>query len=408
MKKIFFGGVLFFALVFGVVRVIFFGHNNQTHLPEMQCLSSFEEFAYFSTKNQPIPYFSESSWEVESQLPEGWLEYPKLNRLYGGVQATFSREVNGVSEIWLVYRMNSTAIDEKTIFVYTPASKNWVSISNIVKDTKDVFIEAIFLAQDGSIWGINNWYSVPVPNEGPLLSKFNEQLQEFELVEGSPEILHTKERDYRNIKVLTEGKNIFWILVSKDGIYRYDSSTQNSTKEVSLDTITNILDAVLSATENTIYIETLDYGKADAPVGSIYEGFLLQFNLVTKELKPLGVPKELWPRAGFLFVTQANELWVGAVGYNDLKNREWHLLHPDPNYFFQLDWLVAHSPSIMLESSDGLLWFNTATDFFTGTAWYDPQTKSGCMFTHVATNVIEDSERQLWFFAEGKLYKYER
>jgi hypothetical protein len=46
-----------------------------------------------------------------------------------------------------------------------------------------------------------------------------------------------------------------------------------------------------------------------------------------------------------------------------------------------------------------------AGDMFTGTAWYNPETGEGCMFTSFSARITEDDQQQLWMFAGGKLYR---
>ena len=40
-----------------------------------------------------------------------------------------------------------------------------------------------------------------------------------------------------------------------------------------------------------------------------------------------------------------------------------------------------------------------------GTAWYDPETGEGCMFTNIHGTIIEDDEQVLWMLLDEKLYK---
>ena len=62
-----------------------------------------------------------------------------------------------------------------------------------------------------------------------------------------------------------------------------------------------------------------------------------------------------------------------------------------------------------MESYDGILWYNKSLDdvIISGMAWFNPNTREGCMFTNIVSNIIEDSDRQLWLAADGKLFKYQ-
>ena len=65
------------------------------------------------------------------------------------------------------------------------------------------------------------------------------------------------------------------------------------------------------------------------------------------------------------------------------------------------------TPEIMLESSNGVLWFDRFTDNsqVDGTAWYNPETGQGCMFTNLVSTIAEDANHTLWFVARERLYK---
>jgi len=84
-------------------------------------------------------------------------------------------------------------------------------------------------------------------------------------------------------------------------------------------------------------------------------------------------------------------------------------LYPDTEkYFENIGNPTFATPHLMLESSNGLLWYKKYLDMginHEGTAWYDPRTGQGCMFTNLAVNIIEDSKQQLWLVANGELYK---
>jgi hypothetical protein len=84
----------------------------------------------------------------------------------------------------------------------------------------------------------------------------------------------------------------------------------------------------------------------------------------------------------------------------------WHLIHPYPEQAFDHagDYLWV-PPSLLMESSDGKLWYNRYMDGQgDGTAWYDPKTGEGCLFADYPSTLIEDSKQQLWMAAGGKLY----
>jgi hypothetical protein len=117
-----------------------------------------------------------------------------------------------------------------------------------------------------------------------------------------------------------------------------------------------------------------------------------------------------WPLASGLLVDHTGQLWLGAIGYRDLEGN-WNLMYrPYLNtYFDNLGQYMYAAPQILFESSDGKLWYNKYLDsagYAEGTAWYDPATDTGCMFTNQSTNVVEDDEQQVWMVVNGILCKY--
>jgi hypothetical protein len=110
-----------------------------------------------------------------------------------------------------------------------------------------------------------------------------------------------------------------------------------------------------------------------------------------------------------MLVDHKGRLWLGAMGYLDTNGR-WRLIHPHPRENFKhLGEAFWTPPTLILESSNGLLWYTDAKDMSgigDGTAWYDPETRKGCLFTNLGSYMVEDAERQLWMSADGNLYRY--
>ncbi len=60
------------------------------------------------------------------------------------------------------------------------------------------------------------------------------------------------------------------------------------------------------------------------------------------------------------------------------------------------------TPKILLESADGKLWFHHEN----GMISLDPKKGEWCWFTTYQSNIVEDSQHNLWMIADGKLYTY--
>ena len=270
----------------------------------------------------------------------------------------------------------------------------------------NIFISEVFLTNDGTIWGINDWDGIVNFDKGPALSKFNEQTQQFEFAQGILEIPFTREQQFINIGFVTDLFGKIWIFVQDDGIYSYDPNIQTTSKHANLDSV--FVNAPALSTDQSFYFIDQHYGKmvSGDPPFRISEQMIFQFFPDTGELAQVEIPDEPWPMAFSTFVTESEHLWLSAVGYIDLGDESWHLVNPDPSFYFDnVGQDATASPKLMLESSNGLLWFNKYSGVYEGTAWYNPKTGKGCMFTNLPTNIVEDDQQQLWMFADGKLYR---
>jgi hypothetical protein len=67
-----------------------------------------------------------------------------------------------------------------------------------------------------------------------------------------------------------------------------------------------------------------------------------------------------------------------------------------PNYVWDF-------PKVVFESSDGRLWFRSMN----GMVSLNPEKGEWCWFTTEQSNIVEDSDHNLWMVADNKLYKLE-
>ena len=117
------------------------------------------------------------------------------------------------------------------------------------------------------------------------------------------------------------------------------------------------------------------------------------------------LPDERWirrKRFNRLAITKNGQLWLDTLGYIE-QDKSWHNVHPFPNdlnsHESDLHWAT---PYMVLESSNNLLWFNKSPDI--GTAWYDRDSGIGCVISDQSTNVVEDSQGNVWIRVGGSLY----
>lgn len=365
-----------------------------------ECIQSFHGYAYRAPHNiirekvLPLP-----PWQIEATLPPQRFD----DHYVGLIQVALTRLTDGHQEIWITEYVH----DDPAMAIYTPTDQTWEVISPYIGET-GLYVRLLFVTDDGTVWGRTDWnpgQEYAYLETVPVLSRFSENTRRFELAEGVLEIPLVQERDYFNsTKIVLDDHNIFWIFAENDGIYRYDPVTQTTERQVDLPN--SQVYAVSLSPDGSIYFE-----KNRWDGGLTYrlaENTLFQFFTETGAIAPIDIPDDEWPLFTGLLADRSGRLWLGSIGYRDLDGR-WHLLHPNPNEFFDhLGQYYWFPPSLIRESSDGRLWFARFLDTgeVDGAAWYDPSTGEGCMFTNQYAEVVEDSEQQLWLMADGTLYRY--
>lgn len=301
-----------------------------------------------------------------------------------------ARSNNGYKDIWirrqwiLIGKNNDQTTDE--LWVYSNATKKWIAFPEKINNT-NISVGGLYTARNGSLWS-HNYVS---KSDQPLFSLYNEKNKRFELKDDS--------LGMPDGWVLLDQKDIFWVIPHQDSIYSYDPATHRVTQHSTLPGL-------------------VVYGAALAPDGSIYilkgttylqtsdDEELFRFYPETEKIERIGVPLE--PHLVFfdLLVDHLGRLWLNDYGWME-PDGTWYQIIRSPIFITNnvesgLDrrW---KTPSIILESSDGRLWFKSEN----GMAWLDPQNGKWCWFTTYQSDLIEDQQHNLWMIANGKLYKLE-
>lgn len=331
---------------------------------ENQCLGSFNEFAYSVPQKNTLPLektLPQAPWKIEALLPVPSDDYTLVS-----VEA--ARSINGYSEVWLK-KDTSFSISQGTIheyMIYRPDIKTWETISAQIDDT-EAYVQKLFVSKDGSVWGQNAWTAYSNPSGIPVLSKYNEKEEKFEVEKNIVSIpsawRNSGGYDYWS-KVLLDQSGTFWILANKDAIFSYNPVSQEVKRYA------EIPDFLVSYTslgpDHNIYITR----QWDTTVFSIQDKEIWKFDPQTGDLKNLGTPPEPWPAYNNIVVDHSGKLVLGAVGWLS-KNAVWHRIYPHPlTYFWNMKWngdYRWYTPELILESSDGRLWYRKKLD--DGVAW---------------------------------------
>ena len=368
-----------------------------TAIAKGECLQSFSTFAYQAPSNTISPQMTPSSpWVFEAAHPL----HEHKGQLNLGVSA--ARSINGHQEIWVLGGISEPGEQHTTnvnITIYHPQSRTWEFIPSEVENT-DTVVGGVYVAEEGTVWGWSLAYQDSLLWGVPILSRFNESTRRFEFVERVLQIPLT--RDFH----VLEHQGIFWIFVDYDGLYSYDPATATTQKWADLREF-DVNYTALSP-DGSIYFDQYRWrGDFRLAGDELYQFFPETGEIVSVNLP---APEEEWPRFAGLLVDHTGRLWLGSVGYRDVEGA-WHLMHDPEEYFNIVDLgiisYVSAMPYPILESSDGIIWFQKNLDTggkWEGTAWYDPNTGEGCLITSLPTSIVEDSEQQLWMIADRKLF----
>jgi hypothetical protein len=387
-----------------------YSSNLATAIAEGSCLQSFHSFAYqgylpiHRLDSMVSPVYP---WQHITMIPS--------YQIVGSIEpipvfeAAISRELNEEIEIWFIGRKYGHPRTKGIIYIYNTSQQTWKYIDPRVGND-GAFVRSLFVTSDGKVWGgmTLEITSTSFDQTGamlttaPVLSLFNDDAGRFEIAENVIEI--PPFRNNRGIGdsdltyILLDPTDRFWFFVQFDGLYLYDPVIQFTEKQIDLDI--NVGDADY-APDGSLYYREREYYFMNEE--------LFQFIPETREVVTTTTPGRSWPVSGNMIVDHTGRLWLGSTGYRDIDH-SWHLIHPYPEESIEHSGnFLWSTPRLFMESSDGKLWYRRYLDTFgwaEGTAWYDPDTNEGCMFTNYDSSIIEDSKNRLWLVAGGNLYMH--
>jgi hypothetical protein len=322
-----------------------------------------------------------SPWQVEVQLPtlpDGGLETNWILATHASNQ----HEEIWVRRQWTVIGKNNNRMTDE-LWVYSTDIRQWRSVPEQLADNS--LIGELFAATNGTLWSHNY---ISKPGEA-LFSIYNENTKQFE-----PENATTGIPDG---KIVQDQNGVIWVIPYQDHIYSYNTVTEQIQKYTTLPGPV-VYDAAL-ARDGSIYIL-----KGSSYLVTASDEELFHFDPKTAKVERIGVPLDPFPVFLHLLVDHTGRLWLDDRGWMDSNGKWYQLLH-SPIFITQnlesgadYRW---QTPNIMLESSDGRLWFKSDN----GLAWLDPQKGEWCWFTTYPSNIVEDQQHNLWIVADNKLYK---
>ncbi len=328
-----------------------------------------------------------SPWQVEIGLPEtpngGEFSYDHIS---------FARSRAGYSEIWVKRqvdfgRKGIQPIPKVQILVYRTDIEEWKLIPETF-DKNSAKSGSIYLEKDGTIWAE---FAFSNPETG-YFAVFNEADGAFNYLKNGKSIPSGNR--------LLDGNGIFWII--HDGVYSFNPDSGEITQHISIPNLNNY---------SSLYSSMATF----APDDSIYfvnvtgdqKAELLHFSTKTGNIDSENLSNAFYYLADMaysLFVDRSGKLWVSDLGWME-PNGTWYKIIRSPIFITdraesgnKYTWVY---PSIVHESSTGLLWFHSEN----GMAYLNPEKEIWCWFTTEQSNIVEDREGNLWMIAEDNLYR---
>ncbi len=385
------------------------------------------------------------SYQVERETDDSWKKmfpgnvapkqpWENVASLPQEIQNSSDNEVeaaiitSGLKEIWI--NKQNPALPE--YWVYDLTLKKWRSVSAYLEGKK---VAAAHLIPDanGVIWASNipKDYYVSTSTVMPILSVYDRKTNEFLEVPdltigdlGIPVSLPEMGQQYYVLKDHRQNKKpAFWIISQYDGIYnywvgengrakliRYMSLVDNKTLQLTEPPINKpFIVNPYSARDGSVYFSTIEadsrfeeahYTKVktmiDHPLFRLDPSTGI-INRIIPEITP-------YPDYRNVLVDSSGNLWLNSLGWMS-KNSEWYQIHQPPIFILPAREYPLQPrlsvPYILLESVDKRIWFRSPN----GTTWLDPFKGEWCWFTTYQSNIVEDSEHNLWMIADNKLYK---
>jgi hypothetical protein len=353
------------------------------------CIAPLTNFAYpVGDSNIPGPVQMEilppNSWNLISTLPT------HANKGYGNsIQSEIIRKNGNHDEFWLL------PSDYSGIYVFNLKTKEWKQIE---KGNDYLKISFLFLDNNNNVWAAKG-----LNGKSALLLRFNDQSNKFDIITDPESLLinNVENLTIESVKIDSHGE--FWMVVLNNDVpigprryllYSFNPLTLKVEK-INLDY--EFIDTLAIDADNIIYL--LNAKK----------GIVIGYDTQTGTTNTYKVLTKFDSSYGFdLFYDNNDRLWISDIGWfdfsKDQKYPQWfEIVRPSifMSYIVPVGLWGWGNPTFTFEDSDGLLWFASRN----GTGWLDPSVGRWCIFTSFSSEVLRDSDTNLWMLINDSLYE---
>jgi|LSQX01.1.fsa_nt_gb hypothetical protein len=327
-------------------------------------------FYYYPEFNKKEELAPSKPWRKASILPFS---------VDKSIDFLFSREVYDIEELWF------EAVEEKIVRYWTfyPETGIWQNRINLTS------VKSVFMDSNSKIWFL------VIEDKEIKLFVYNEDTYQTEYKMN----LDLSLTEYVLSDVRYSNKHSLWLL----GV------NKNTSKDVvfNLNLETGMIDKRFEASHQLFRLAVDREGRIftfDA-----FEGRIERFNPGDDTVSHLIIPENyISLYAGYpkFFFSEDNWVYLNdrAFFYNDEGLSQLHIPVRSPifisteyDYAFPFAW---ESPEPQAETEDGRIWYKSKR----GLAWHQPETGEWCMFTSAQSNIVKDSQENLWIVYDNALY----
>ena len=325
-----------------------------------RCMHDFDTFAYRD--------FWRLSSESVSPL-EPWQSVIPAR----GNGPLFSRVVDGQQEIWM---------DNGSVYRVEADTWQQTRLSDALGGTFDLMM-TYAVDNNGQVWGLAS-QAVSNRDAQAVLTRYRETENDFIAVVGA--VTESARKDnIQQVALLIDSLNRAWMVLSvesdRDTFYLYDTSSETFSRIP--DRWTAFYRQTILSPDGQLYHSSLSadgyFPMYEIPMRASFA----RYDAENEQWVDLDLPNGFQPGEGNLGFDPQGRLYIGTSGWRD-TDCTWHITYP---YDTQREDVFPRL-ELKLISSDGRFWFTRAGPYLPGTAWYDPPTGEGCVFTNLMPHTI--------------------